>query len=269
MFLAALAGVAVAWWAWYAELNSHSLHFRLVSQIALQPEEKDTLQGLKISIDGVALETPYLSVFELVNDGYKPVTTSAFESPIELHVEPNAFVARARVTDTAPKDLETELVAEKQSVKLKPLLLNPKDTLTIAIITSGKRPQFTTRARIAGVATVPLEDETKTSKLGTKKWVLLVFGFLLTAASWITYSGGSGGLGKEGVYLRPRSAALICWVTLFTGVGMLTASVIAIGLEEFWPIFLSSMGFALVAAIAGSFWNRRVAEKKALESGAL
>ncbi|MBI3479087.1 MAG: hypothetical protein HY016_01835 [Nitrosomonadales bacterium] len=260
--LAAVAGTVVVVWIWRAELTTRSLHFRLAAQTALQPEEKTTVKGLKISIDGVELESPYLSVFELINDGAKPIATADFESPIELRVAPDASVARARVTATRPKDLEAELVTEKQSVKLKPLLLNPEDTVTIAIITSGKPPQFSSRARIAGVIGVPLVDATKSSKLGGKKWLVLAAGFLLAVCYWIA----SDGFLKRAVYLRPRAAVLVSILSGLTGTVLIVVFLDAFGLQEFWRIALSVIGLGIAAAIAAAFWNRREIEEKTRES---
>ena len=257
--LAAVASTVVLVWILRAELTAGSLHFRLAAQTALQPGEKNTVKGLKISIDGVELESPYLSVFELINDGAKPILTADFESPIELRVDPNASVARARVTATTPKDLEAELVTEKQSVKLKPLLFNPKDTVTIAIITSGKRPQFSSRARIAGVSGVPLVDATKSSKLGGKKWLVLAAGFLLAVCYWIA----SDGFLNRAVYLRPRAAVLVSVVSGLTGAAAIGAFLVdAFGLQEFWQIVISTIGVGTAAAIAAAFWSHREIEEK-------
>ena len=269
MLLATLAAAAVSLWLWRADLAAHSLHFRLAAQTALQPDEKNALKGLTLSIDGVQLESPYLSVFELINDGSKPITTADFESPIELRLEPNAFVARARVTATTPKDLETELVTDKQSVKLKPLLLNPEDTVTIAVITSGKQPQFSPRARIAGVVAVPLEDATKTSISGANKLMLIIAAFL----SLVAYLIACGGVfNKAGVHLRRRAAVLFALVaTMAAGIPVITflnaIGVDTIGVHGLWWILLMMLALAVPGLPTALFLNRPVPEeKKTLES---
>jgi hypothetical protein len=61
-----------------------------------------------------------------------------------------------------------QLVTATQSVQLRPLLLNPGDTLTLAIITSGGAPRFIPKARIAGVTKVLLNDVSK-GKAGWKR----------------------------------------------------------------------------------------------------
>ena len=257
--LVALAAAAVPLWLWRADLASHSLHFRLAAQTAMQPDEKDALKGLTLSIDGVLLESPYLSVFELVNDGSKPIVVTDFESPIELRLGTGASVARARVTATMPKDLETELVTDKQSVKLKPLLLNPDDTVTIAVITSGKPPQFSPRARIAGVAAVPLEDATKPSISGAKKLFLIAAAFLLFVAYAISIEGA---FSNAGVHLHRRTAALFALVTSMGATVSVITFLQTINEDRTWVMMLIVVGIALLGSIAAGPLNRRVAEEK-------
>ena len=265
MLVVAVAGVLVLpLWESYAEYQAHSLKLRRVSQTALKPAETHAMAGLTISVDGVELDAPYLSVVELVNDGSKAISATDFESPLEIRIGPNVFgmfgatfykrgnnftfdqiskigpsIVRAVVSGTAPRDIEPSIVSDAQSVKLKPLLLNPKDTIAISIITSGGQPQFTPRARIAGISSVAVEDATKPTTLPLTPSLLMSYAFLLFLASQVTYEGAKG----SGVLLNRRSAILVTAVTFLgaiyiasgtlervTGGSMLTAVVIQIPL---------------------------------------
>lgn len=254
MLLVTLASVIVPWWLWHADQTSHSLHFQLVSQTSLQPDETDTLSGLKLSLDGVDLQAPYLSVFELINDGSKPVTTSDFESPIELSTSSDSIIARAQVTKAIPKDLKAELVTDKQSIKIKPLLLNPKDALTLAVITSGKRPQFSTRARIAGITSVPLEMRVTQTNQTATKWLLLLLGFLLFISAAIAQSGPPA----KGVYLRRRSANLVTSITTAAGSLSLAVSYLTGGGVGVWPLVGGCVLLYITASLVALVVNREV-----------
>lgn len=70
--IVALASVIVPVWLWQADLTAHSLHFKKISQTSLQPPATAKALDLKISVGGAELPTPYLTVFELINDGAKP-----------------------------------------------------------------------------------------------------------------------------------------------------------------------------------------------------
>ena len=160
IMLATIAGVLVPVWLWQGDLSARSLSVRLVSSVALQPAGTTSIPDLIVSIDGVKIQSPFLSTLELSNDGSKPIPASDFESPIELSAGQNTKVVRARISFAEPKDVKAELVTSSESIKVRPLLLNSMDTLTIVVITSGGPPIFIPRARIAGISKIKYEDTT-------------------------------------------------------------------------------------------------------------
>lgn len=171
--LAAVAGVLVPILLWQFDLSSHSLSVRLVSSVALQPETGPSVQNLQIMLDGVKIESPYLSTLELTNDGSKPISASDFERPLEVRLNKDRQIVRARISNSQPSSIPAVLSTDKNVVKLHPLLLNPKDALTFAIITSGGAPIFEPQARIAGVSQILYEDSTAKAS-GWKKAIFLL-----------------------------------------------------------------------------------------------
>jgi hypothetical protein len=250
--LVTIVSVVVPVWIWRADLSSRSLQFRIASQVSLQPDNANSIQGLQVSVDGVPLKSPYLSVLELSNDGEKPIPSSDFEAPLEIRIGEDSSVARAQVTATNPKDVEATLTWELQSLKIKPLLLNPKDVVTISILTSGKKPEFTTRARIAGISAVPIDDSAgKPKKLQT---VMLFFSALiLFAASSIT---NNGFFAHDPIFLRKRAAILVSTSTGFVGAILFIVFIDIVGITSLWQIILSFIGIILVSILLGVFWNR-------------
>lgn len=179
---AAIAGIAVPIFIWQVDLSAHSLSVRLASSVALQSTGTTSIPDIQILIDGVNVKTPFLSTLELLNDGSKPISVSDFESPIELNVDQNTQIVRARVISIEPNNLKVELDTNKQSVKLLPLLLNPNDTITIAVITSGSPPNFIAQARIAGISKINFEDtvtKKESWKAVAKNAVLSFMGIVL------------------------------------------------------------------------------------------
>lgn len=171
--LAAVAGVVVPIFLWQFDLSSRSLSARLVSSVALQPETGTAAQDLQIMLDGVKIEAPYLSTLELINDGSKPISASDFEGPFEVRLNKDRQIIRARISNSQPCGIPATLSADQNVVKLQPLLLNPKDVLTFAIITSGGAPIFEPQARIAGVSQILYENSTTTAS-GWKKAIFLL-----------------------------------------------------------------------------------------------
>ncbi|MCK2126748.1 hypothetical protein MX652_08610 [Thauera aromatica] len=182
--LAAVAGVVAPILLWQFDISSRSLSVRLVSSVALQPETGPSVQDIQIVLAGVKIESPYLSTLELTNDGSKPISASDFEGSIEVRLNKDSQVVRARISSSQPSNIPAALSTGKNVVKLQPLLLNPKDTLTFAIITSGGPPIFEPQARIAGVSKILYEDST-TKNSGWKRAILLL---PLSLLSFVLYT---------------------------------------------------------------------------------
>lgn len=166
-------------WGPWAEQTSRSLSARVTSTVALQAAETSLITDMVVSVGGRALASPYLSILVLTNNGAKPILASDFESPIEFATSKDVEVVRATVSAINPPDLQGGVVMDKQTVKLKPMLLNPGDSLQFAIITTGKAPIFTPRARIAGVSKLSLENDTK-PKISLQQGLLSLAFFSIT-----------------------------------------------------------------------------------------
>lgn len=123
--LITVAGVASPAWLWQADQSSKSLSIKLATRISIQPKAQDFISGIKMPVDGSQLENPHLVVFEIRNDGSRPIPAADFESPVRIHVVSETSLVRASVTGEAPKDIEATLVSERQDMSLKPTLLNP------------------------------------------------------------------------------------------------------------------------------------------------
>lgn len=169
-FFITVVGIAVSIWIWQAE-SSKSLSIKLITRVSLQPKEQESLPEMEISVDGSRLENPHLVVFEVTNDGSKPILATDFESPLDIRLESKTSFVRSRVTGTNPKDIEATILSERQLISLKPTLLNSKDTIAITAITSGASPIFVYKARVVGISHVSLEDST----IEKKSIVMLVF----------------------------------------------------------------------------------------------
>ncbi len=250
--LVTIVSVVVPIWIWRADLNSRSLEFRITSQVSLQPDNANSIQGLQVSIDGVPLKSPNLTVLELSNDGEKPVPSSDFEAPLEVRVAGDSSLVRAEVTATNPKDVEATITWDPQSLKVKPLLLNPKDVVTISILTSGKKPEFTTRARIAGISVVPIDINANKPKTLRNAILFFFATFCMFAASSMTTNYFED---KPGV-LRKRAEILISISTTFAGAIFFVGFFDLIGMTNLWQIGLSFIIMILASGVFGIIWNR-------------
>jgi hypothetical protein len=247
-----LAGVLVPVWLWRADLAARSLHFTKVSQTSLQPPANAKALDLTISVEGAELSTPYLTVFELANDGAKPVPSSDFESAIEIVSKNKAQIVRTSVTSSNPPDLKPLVTVEAGAMKIQPMLFNPGDSVTIAVLTTGEEPSFTSRARIAGVQSVPIiEAQNKSGSPVRIVVVLLVAMICLVAGNLVV-----GGWPSRGIHLRPRSAFVVFMVANIAGAFLMIIGLEALGVEGFLPLVVVYIVSMLLTSFISDWLNR-------------
>lgn len=253
VLVATLAGVFVPVWLWKADLAARSLHFKKVSRTSLQPPDAAKTLELKVSVAGAELTKPYLSVFELVNDGSRPVLSSDFESPIELVPANKAVIVRASVTGATPPDLAPSLLAGAVFVKITPMLLNPGDSVTIAVLTTGEEePIFSSRARIAGIQSVPIVDAYSKARSPVRVGMAIAGVLLWLVSANLVVDGWP----SRGVRLRPRSAFL---VFMASGVGasfLLIVALEALGINGFWSLLAAFVVCILITNLISRWLNR-------------
>lgn len=150
------------------DLSSRSLTVRLLATSPLQPAQN--IQNLQISLNGQNVESPYISTIELSNTGSKPILSSDFDGALQIQMANEAKLISAEITSTTPKNIPVRVATSENKTAISPFLSNPKDSITIATITSGPRPAFEVRARIVGINEVEFEDNTVQS---SSYWKLL------------------------------------------------------------------------------------------------
>ncbi|MEB0044688.1 MULTISPECIES: hypothetical protein [unclassified Pseudomonas] len=160
--------IALALGASQIDLSSRSLTVRLLATSPLQPVQN--IQNLQISLNGQNVESPYISTIELTNTGSKPILSSEFDGALQIQMANEAKLISAEITSTTPKNIPVRVATSENKTAISPFLSNPKDSITIATITSGPRPAFEVRARIVGINEVEFEDNTVQS---SSYWKLL------------------------------------------------------------------------------------------------
>lgn len=184
-----IASVVVPVWLWQIDLSSKSLSLTVKSTAELQPKGIDSLDGIQLSVDGKALDSPYVSVLEFSNSGSRPIVTSDFEGPVRVSTEGPSKLVKARATSSSPTTLEPALSLVDGAVFLQPLLLNPGDTLRLTAVAVGAKPIFTARARVTGVSEINVVDaqigrETKRYWLGRAASTLLLALYLVNVTEF-------------------------------------------------------------------------------------
>lgn len=158
--LLAIVSIGIAVYYGYATYNSKSISIKLTSLSSIQPSNNDSPSELVVSLGGLELRNPYLAVFEIVNDGKTPITSSDFEQPIMIRAQDNVNFIRAQINKTSPVHIPITPKLSKNELTLSKTLLNPQDKITITLITSGISPSFIISSRIVGVSNINVIDDT-------------------------------------------------------------------------------------------------------------
>ncbi|MDP3229340.1 MAG: hypothetical protein Q8N13_15365 [Acidovorax sp.] len=248
-----IAGLVVLLFQSYFERTSKSLTGRVVSQVSLQPESTSALKGLQVSVDGVVLERPYLTTIEIKSDGSRPIPASDFESPIELRSQPGTNVVRVQVASVSPQDLEVKPTSDGQVVQVPPLLLNAGETFSLLILSTGDKPTFTPRVRIAGVQKMELENTPKSETKRVLGGVLLFIGLILLCIADLTMPSL---LAREGVNMSVPIAAITSLTTGFVAVIFLAYFLESIGMTSQWKIYGTLLATWLAMGVLNATWKR-------------
>lgn len=252
MLAVTVAGVAGPFWLWRADQNAKAISVQLTSQVPLGLTEKDVIPGLQVVIAGTPISEPLLSTVLIENSGDKSIATADFESPLEIRSLNGSTIYGARISGKSPADIEPVIEWDKQAIRLKPTLLNPRDSITLSVITSGSSPNLSAKARIIGVSTVQMVNSTTPTVNPWKRWLLLIaaFSFAVPAMAALRRI-DIFSLEKPTIALRKRTIYLIIVVLAFAAMGACMAFLATYGIEDFWLVWLSSMAMLLVAAIVG------------------
>ncbi|MFZ2326516.1 MAG: hypothetical protein WAW73_06330 [Rhodoferax sp.] len=199
-------------------------------------------------------------MFELINDGAKPISSADFESPIEMVATNKAGIVRAIVTETNPPNLAPSVSVEDGRLKLKPMLINPGDSMTMALLTKGEAPSFRPQARIAGVQSVPLVEEVKKSLSVTAMFLFLAAGSLFAIIANMAYSGTP----STEIQLRPRATFLV-FIMAAQGAAMCLLVVFqGMGVDGVWPVIVAMIALTAITAPISNWLNRAVPVSTAL-----
>lgn len=252
--LAAVASVAAPIWLWQADQNSKSLSIKLATRISIQPKELGTISGVEISAGGIQLTKPHLVVFEIRNNGSKPIPTADFESAVKIKVTSDTKLVRADITDKSPKDIDATLVSDSESMSLKPTLLNPGDAVTVTAITSGDGPIFQSMARIVGISSVTLEDGTTKKPDNPRRFFLALGSVFSLIIVWLI---SDGFLKVNGIFLRRRAAVCAGVAAIFSTTIMLQIFFEENNTQELRYQIFWYVGLLLFASLIASLLNQK------------
>ena len=183
---------------------------------------------------------------------------------MQLQINADASIIRAQIVSVTPKDLRPELEINQGLISIKPLLLNPGDTITLSVLTSGAPPRFEARARVVGVPSVPFLEESQ-SKTPFSLLVIKAFEILIiftVAALHMNFEPSR----NIGVNLSGRAALFSAIVCSTAGITLLVELMFGLGITAIWQALLAATALIISARVLGNFVNGGPPKSAALPS---
>lgn len=178
VLIASIASIVGPLWLWRFDLQSRALSVTSISSIPLTPASPHITSDLQVSLAGRTLETPYSTIIEISNTGSKPILAAEIEGTIDLQVSAKSKIIQAQIIKKQPNSLLPTLTITAQTASLQPLLLNPGDQITVAILTESGKPMLLPRARIAGVPEIELIENSVRKSFLKNPWLIGLASFL-------------------------------------------------------------------------------------------
>lgn len=204
-----IAGAAIPLWLWQSDLSSKAILLTVKSTAELQPKGIDALDGVQLSVDGKPLESPYVSVIEVSNSGSRPIASADFEGPIRIYPDGPSRLVKVRKASSIPLSLEPTVTLSDGVISIRPLLLNPGDTIRITTVAANARPVFTAQARIAGVPEININDA-QTNRETKRYWLAKVVSILLLTLYIINVSEFAvTAMRRRTLLLRPLATGVV------------------------------------------------------------
>lgn len=151
--LVAVVGIAIGAFFARKQLSRKRLSYsqQVTQLVNVHSEAKDRI---KIFFGERQIQQAHLIEIGLKNTGNRPIKESDFERPLTVDLG-GGFAMTAEIAEVNPPELKPEVVltgtADRTGIQLRPLLLNPGDSLTLKVLARDFRGEVHFDYRIVGV----------------------------------------------------------------------------------------------------------------------
>ena len=224
--------------------------------------------GTQISVNGRVLPGVYAETFGVCNCGSVPITPSDFEDSITLTFGSNELVVPSFVGTSKPDRPLLPVSATGSILEIKPVLLNPGDSMCISVLTTfSGDPQL--HAHVAGIERVEYQNSTNQTTRSSTNSIFSIWpiGLGLTVLAAILLCAVIRLFSKSRFVFRRRFAELLlaCVATAGGGLLLLDYGALSLGLYERFPSKVSQVTFfAALWSSAGWLFarGRRISESR-------
>lgn len=122
---------------------------------ALLLTDEGNAHRIKIFVDGEEVQSAYTADVQIRNNGTYPISIFDFVAPIKITFSDSARLFSAQVLEVSPTDLQVSTSIDGSQLTIEPLLLNPKDSITLRFLyESSQNETITLAARITGISAI-------------------------------------------------------------------------------------------------------------------
>ncbi len=119
-----------------------ALSFQYMINTSLLPKSTLISDQYKITYKNKIAADIYVIEIKFQNTGRLAIIESDFTEPIQISFQNNVTIISAEIASVYPDDLKPKCEIENNSIKLMPLLLNKRDTVSIKILVSNTYGAF-------------------------------------------------------------------------------------------------------------------------------
>jgi len=171
--LLALVSIVIPIIIYLLQRQKKALSYSLVSTTHLLTDHEEFEGKLQVLYEGQPAQNISLLILKFINSGNVPITSNDYERQVSILLGENSKILSAVVIEIEPKNLDAEVIIDDNRIRIKEILLNPKDAITLKILVSDL-DTFSIDGRIIGIKAI--DNLGKASKF--QKILLFLFSIL-------------------------------------------------------------------------------------------
>ncbi len=173
--------IVVPFLIYYWQKQRKKISFDILSenQLLTTQEWEDLKEKLQVLYEGQPIRSICFLMIKIFNSGNVPIIKEEYEVPINIYTGEDSTILSEATIKKEPEDLPIGILSKgKNSISLQPILLNPKDSITLKILVSDfSRTSLKIYGRIAGVKHIERVGPTRGQSLFLTILGLIIVGF--------------------------------------------------------------------------------------------
>lgn len=165
----------------FIQRRKKSLTYEIISRTSVLSASDEVSGKLQILYQGEAVRKVHLLVLKLANTGNVPITTLDYEREVSFMFTDCEKILSAELSEVQPPNLAAEIVTKEKSVSLKPILLNPGDSISLKLLISGFDNKIDIDGRVVGVKSISKRNETN-----SWSFILMLGGLTMASIGFVS-----------------------------------------------------------------------------------